>query len=94
MMMSNWNGTILGPPHVCPAFLFTMLEGAGVLMMASRDFRVSTKTGYTVSTSIAAPSTPIVPRLCSSLHASTFHVLILSQERFGLHNNGEDTGGS
>ena len=24
LMMSNWNGTILGPPHVCPAFYFKM----------------------------------------------------------------------
>ncbi|RDW94147.1 E2 ubiquitin-conjugating protein MMS2 [Aspergillus mulundensis] len=78
MMMSNWNGTVLGPPH---------------LTSASRDNRASTRTGYTASTFIAVPNTPIALRLCSSSRASTSHALMPTRARFDLLNTEQTVAG-
>ena len=58
--MSNWNGTILGPPHVRQTHLH-----CGDFAESSSD-RVSMKTAYTVSISTVVTTTQIHLPLSSS----------------------------
>ena len=78
LLMSNWNGTILGPPHVrvdsgkfsqCPGLL--------------RPDRAPMKIVSTVSTSTAGRTTQILHLQYNSSPRSTYHALILGQERYG-----------
>lgn len=53
--MSNWNGTILGPPHVCQIFLSFISNISNTNKMSSR---ACTRTEFTPWRCIAAITTP------------------------------------
>lgn len=81
MMMSNWNGTILGPPHVSLLHFYVLQ-----LPCAAADLkdRASMRTGYTASTSTAVPITPITLPRFSLSRGSIFHVSTNGTERYAL----------
>lgn len=74
LMMSNWNGTILGPPHV--SYLLLCVTCTSLM-----PNRASTRTGYTASTFIADPTTRTTLLLFNLSHESISPVWTSSQER-------------
>lgn len=78
MMMSNWNGTILGPPHVSLPAMVILVD---FLISLTWTGRASMRTGYTVSTSTAAPITLTTLLRFNSSPVSTFHALTNEVER-------------
>ena len=75
-MMSNWNGTILGPPHVCRQ-LSTLHESCAYFRCRAFMKIVSTMSG-----SIAVTTTRTYPRLCNSYPRSIYLAWTREQGRY------------
>lgn len=75
-MMSNWNGTILGPPHVCRQ-LSALHESCAYFRCRAFMKIVSTMSG-----SIVVTITPIYPRLCNSYPRSIYLAWTREQGRY------------
>ena len=73
LLMTNWNGTILGPPHVCRNIrLFDPIR----LVQKTKKvlYRACTRIAYTLSKSIADLTTPTHRQTLPSLAKSIYHV--------------------
>lgn len=82
MMMSNWNGTILGPPHVSLPAMVILVD---FLISLTWTGRASMRTGYTVSASTAVPIIQTILPQSNSSRGSIFHALTNGLERYIKH---------
>jgi hypothetical protein len=62
IMMSSWNGTIIGPGHASVFPLCLISSSVGCNTYSKRVLRRFTRTEYTASRLHAAISTPTLPR--------------------------------
>lgn len=87
VMMSNWNATILGPPHV------RVLDPSTSASEKLIKSRAHTRTGFTVSRSTAEPGTRMSRRACSSSRGSICRGWIRGVERCVKLSGWERRGG-
>ena len=76
LLMSNWNGTILGPPHVRDNTCSRRV------LCNNENPRACMKIEFTASTSIVGPTTRTFRRLCSSCPRSIFPASIHALARY------------
>jgi ubiquitin-conjugating enzyme E2 variant len=85
LLMTNWNGTILGPPHVC----FHKLTSRPYQPDTNNAYRASTRTASTPSASTVVLSTPTLLPTSPSLAKSTSPASTEAMARYSKpnHNN-------